>query len=282
MEPADTVQVLDGFAAKWIAAEPELGIALNFLPMPQRAVEAAFVCLGHEIANAAFAIREGDVAVAKLNWWHEELLRTSQGAPRHPLTEVLAGHAAMGQVPSSLWQALIAAAVQQRERDPAEGFATLIAGFETFFLPLAGVEAVLFNTIDRARTSRITSLAHALRELGSITRVLETGHVALPLDLLARYQLRRDQLASDSPERRRAAKEQLRAISSELDSIATAQPKLTLARYASLVTDRWRSDKASTADDPIAELNRLLPRVPMGTTWNVWRAARKHSPATTI
>ena len=280
METAENAQALDSLVAKWIAAEPEFGIAINFLPMPQRAVEAAFVSLGHEIAHAAFAIREGDVAIAKLNWWHEELLRTSLGEPRHPLTRILAGHAAIDEVPSSMWQALIAAALKQRERDPAADVATLLAGFEIFFQPLANVEAVLFNSIDRVRTSRVTSLAHALREVASITRVLEAGHLALPLDLLARYQLRRDQLAIDSPERRRAAKEHLRAISSELDSIAKAQPKLTLTRYAGLVTDRWRTGKASRAGDPIAELIHLLPKVPIRTTWKSWRAARQKEHAT--
>ncbi|MEO7917585.1 MAG: squalene/phytoene synthase family protein [Dokdonella sp.] len=274
-EHGDTEQALDSFAAKWIAAEPELGIALNFLPMPRRAIEAAFGCLAREIAHAAFSIREGDVAVAKLNWWHEELARMSHGEPRHPLTQVLSGHPAMADLPSSRWQAVIATALQQRERDPAADFSNQIAGFESFYRPLVEIEALLFGPIDCVVASRIAALAHAMREVAAMARVLETGHVAFPLDLLARHQLRRDQLATDGTERRYAAKEQLQAISIALDSIAKAQPTLLLTRYAGVLADRWRAGKAARADDPIAELNRLLLKVPFDATWKSWRAARR-------
>ncbi|MFZ2236674.1 MAG: squalene/phytoene synthase family protein [Dokdonella sp.] len=274
MELDETRRALDSFIAKWIAAEPELGIALNFLPPSQRASEAAFTCLSRELAHACFAIREGDVAVAKLGWWNEELLRSQQGEPRHPLTQTLASHPDLTRIPAKLWQSVIAAALQQRERDPPADFDGQIAGFEQLFRPLADIEAMLFGSRDAVATARVGALAHTLREVAGVARVLENGHVALPLDSLARHRLRRDQLAVDSPERRRAAAEQLHAIVTAFDELAQSDPRLALINQASLLADRMRARKASRAGDPVAELARQLPKLSMTSTWKIWRAAR--------
>ena len=277
MEQDESTRALDSFVAKWIAAEPELGIAFNFLSPSQRRCQAAFACLVRELAHTCFAIRESDVAAAKLGWWHEELLRTHQGEPRHPLTQTLALHVDVSRVDPTLFDALIAAALLQRERDPASDFANQIASFEQFFLPLAGLETSLFGDRDAVGTARFASLSHALREVAGVTRVLESGHLALPLDALARHRLRRDQLGVDSPERRRAAAEQLHAIAAALDECATSQTRCSVITQASGIADRARARKASRADDPIADLVRQLPKLSLATTWKIWRAARRQT-----
>ena len=279
MEQHKSTRTLDSFVAKWVATEPELGIALNFLPPSDRVSEAAFACLSRELAHACFAIREGDVAVAKLGWWNEELLRSTQGESRHPLTQTLAFCVEISNIAASSWQAVINAALEQRERDPATDFAAQIAGFEQFFKPLAHIEATLFGNRDAVATSRVGSLANALREVAGVARVLENGHLAFPLDGLARHRLRRDQLGVDSPERRRAASEQLRAIGAAFDELAKRNTRLAVVTQASLHADRTRARKACAATDPFAELARQLPKLSMSTTWKVWRAARRHQTA---
>lgn len=274
MEHDDSKRALDSFVAKWVAVEPELGITLNFLPPSQRASEAAFACLSRELAHTCFAIREGDVAVAKLGWWNEELLRSQQGEPRHPLTQTLDSHVDLSCVSITSWQSVIAAALHQRERDPASEFAGQIAGFEELFTPLAEIEATLLGNRDAVASARVAALTHALREIAGVARVLEGGHLALPLDALARHRLRRDEMDVDSPERRRAAGEQLQAIAIAFDQLATSDTQLALVNHASLLADRARAHKASRAEDPIAELVRQLPKLSMITTWNIWRAAR--------
>ncbi|MEO6075257.1 MAG: hypothetical protein ABIP56_00490 [Dokdonella sp.] len=273
MKRGESTLALDSFVAKWVAAEPELGIALTFLPPSQRASEAAFACLSRELAHACFAIREGDVALAKLGWWNEELLRSQKGEPRHPLTQTLDSHLDLSRVPVASWQAVIAAAVQQRDRDPASDFTGQIAGFERLFRPLADIETMLLGRRDAVATARVSALAHALREAAGVARVLENGHVALPLDALARHRLRRDQLAVDNPERRRAAAEQLQAIATAFDELARRDTRVALVTQASLLADHTRARKASRADDPIAELASQLTKLSMATTWNIWRAA---------
>lgn len=275
MEHDESTRALDSFVAKWVAAEPELGIALNFLPASQRASEAAFACMSRELAHACFAIREGDVAVAKLGWWNEELLRSQQGEPRHPLTQILTSHLDLSRIPGTSWQSVIAAAVQQRERDPAPDFAGQIAGFEQLFSQLAQIEAALFGERDAVAIARVAALAQSLREVAGIARVLENGQLALPLDALARHRLRRDQLGVDSRERRRAAAEQLDAIVIAFDKLATGDMRLALINKASLLADRTRALNASRAPDPIVELARQLPTMSMTTTWKIWRAARR-------
>lgn len=275
MEQDESTRALDSFVAKWVAAQPELGIALNFLPPSRRASEAAFACLSRELAHTCFAIREGDVAVAKLGWWNEELLRTQQGQQLHPLTKTLASYSDLGRIPAALWQSVIAAALRQRERDPAADFNGQIAGFEHFFRPLADIEALLFGGRDAVSIARVSALSHALREVAGVARVLENGHVALPLDGLARHRLRRDQLAVDSTERRRATSEQLLAIVSAFDELARRDTRVALVTQASLRADRARARKASRADDPVTELASQLLKLSMATTWKIWRAARR-------
>ncbi len=274
MEQDESARALESFVAKWVAAEPELGIALNFLPPQQRAREAAFACLSRELAHACFAIREGDVAVAKLGWWLDELVRSGQGQPRHPLTQTLASDLELSIIPARSWQSVIAAALHQRERDPAPDFASQIAGFEHLFVPLAEIESTLFDNRDAVAIARVGALAHALREVAGFLRVLENGHLALPLEALARHRLRRDQLGVDSPELRRAAAEQLQAIVTGFDQFATGHAGLSLIDQAGLLADRARALKASRAVDPVAELVRQLPKLSMLTTWKIWRAAR--------
>ena len=278
VEPQGRRQALGGFVEKWIAGEPELGIALNFLPRSQRDGVAAWACVVREIAHATFSIREADVAQVKLNWWHEELLGSGQGEPRHPLTQALAARFDLSSVPSASWQAVIATALQQRERDPAADFASQIADFGQSFATFASIESILFESRDVGVAAKVDSLVHALREVANIARVLENGHLALPLDLLARHRLRRDQLGVDSPERRRAASEQLQAIAAGFDQLAATNPALALTHRANLLANRWRASKAASASDPVAALARQLPKLSMTTTWRIWRAARNVQP----
>ncbi len=275
VEPHGNRQALGSFVEKWIAAEPELGIALNFLPPPQRDGDAAWACLVREIAHATFSIREVEVAQVKLNWWYEELLRAGQGEPRHPLTQALAKRFDLSVVPIASWQSVIAAALQQRERDPAPDFASQIAGFEQLYVPFAQIEATLFESGDALATAQLDALVHALLEVAGVARVLENGHLALPLDLLARHRLRRDQLAADSSERRRAAAEQLQAIIAGFDQLALNLPALALMHRASLLANRWRAKQAASASDPVAAMVRLSTKLSIATTWSIWRAARR-------
>ena len=61
------------FERKWLDANPEQAAVLVFLAADERRRAAAFGALVHELVQTAFAIRETQVAAAKLSWWQQEL-----------------------------------------------------------------------------------------------------------------------------------------------------------------------------------------------------------------
>lgn len=268
-------ETLHSFAGKWIAAEPELGLALSFLDPSQRAAQAAYACLQREISHAALAIRESDVANAKLGWWLEELQRSKAGEPRHPLTEVLCEWPGFADVSAATWQGIVLAAVELRERESAADLATMLAASQPLMQGFAEVEARLFGAIDIAATAQIAAHAQALRELSAISLTLETGHLPLPLDLLARHQLNRDGVSVDSTARRLALRGQAGGLAVGLDHLVKARPALGLIRRAGLIADRSRARRAAKSDDPSVSLAVALRRLPFGTAWGIWRAARR-------
>lgn len=267
--------LLDSFATKWIAAEPELGLASSFLPGAQRTAPMAFACLQREIEYACFVIRDQDVATAKLTWWYEELLRAAKGESRHPIMQALANLPGLRAITAIQWQSLIAAALIQREREPAADFTSMLAGLSALYDPLVRIEAQLLGASDAAASARVAACAQALRQLATVGEVLDAGQLPLPLDLLARHQLTRESLRHDSPSRRAAVAAQAALIAQSLDEIASAAPRLGLLRQAGFLADRRRARTAAKAQDPTTALAIALQRVPITTAWGVWRAARR-------
>lgn len=266
---------LDAIAGKWIAAEPELGLALTFLPLSQRASQAAFACLQREIEHAAFAIRDNDVAVTKLNWWYEELLRGVAAEAHHPLLQALAADRNLADVAVPLWQAWVLGALAQREREPAADLDAMVSGYLTLHRAAAQVEAGLFGTFDIEiePAAELAACRHALRDIATCASVIEGGHLPLPLDRMARHQLNRDSLRSDAAPRRQALREQAGALAQRFKAIRRQGPRLGLIRQAGLGADLRRSLAAARADDPSVALAGDLHRLPLLTAWSIWRSA---------
>ena len=74
------------FERKWLDANPEQAAVLVFLRADERRRAAAFGTLIHELTQTTFAVRETQVAAAKLAWWEQELHSASGGRARHPIT----------------------------------------------------------------------------------------------------------------------------------------------------------------------------------------------------
>src|SRR6476659_75647 len=85
---------LVAFVGKWLAREPEMAIAEVFCPPESKPLYRAWGGLLHELREAAFELSDARVTEVKTAWWAEELMGVGQGRHRHPLTEVLVGHAA--------------------------------------------------------------------------------------------------------------------------------------------------------------------------------------------
>ncbi len=262
------------FEAKWIAARPEFGIGLRFLPVALRAPRSAFACIGFEIENAAFRITEPEVATGKLQWWLDELVALGNRQGRHPLTAALAAAPAPGHVPDAIWQALIDAALAQREGTAPSTLAALLEDLERFHRPLAEAGRCLFGDAEVAALASARALSRALRDVLALPDVLAGGRLAIPLDVLARHRLARGDLAGSGAARSDAVREHLVALAARMAEIAPV--RLPVLDAAAVQADRWRCRQAARAVDPLARSAEILQRVPISTAWQAWRCARRH------
>ena len=265
------------FQHKWVAAYADFELAVRFMPALEQRDALAFMCMGFELEQAAFGIREPVVATTKLQWWGEELGGTL--APRHPLTKQLAGNSRFRAIPADAWRAVIAGALAQRDNEPASRLEGLLAHYSRLHAPLAGIEATLLPGVDAEASAQVLDLARAARSAGALPALVEVDQLPLPLDLLARHQLSRSELASASVAREAALRDHFAELAGRLDSVLAAQAQLSLPRRMLALLVRWQCARAARASDPLQAWNAAQGRLPLALTWSAWRAARRDSAA---
>jgi len=261
------------FETKWSAVYPELALGLRFVNPAQRAARSALACIGCEIAHAAFRVREPQVAATKLQWWADELGGLPRGHARHPLTQLLAAHAPVAELAESLWQQWPAAALIQREAQPASTLDALLEGYLGFERIPVTLEARLFGDRAVEVSARARMLTRALHETILLEDALGNGRLAVPLDLLARFQLARGNLAVDSAERNAALRAQFGTLARMLGDCASAlrSPLVIAATQA----DARRSLRAARASQPLHVAARERARIDLATVWATWRGVRR-------
>lgn len=274
--PADAAA---SFIDKWCASNPELAIALRFLPAGLRQRSGVLAAIEREIVHAAATIGSDEVAATKLGWWHDELTRSARGEARHPLTQALAIEpASAGSLPA--WRELVPAALVVRARETASRIDDLLAAWLPLYRASATIESALSPVpLDIDAAARASALSHLLRDVARIDELLAQGQLPLPLDVMARHRLSRDTLRGDSPPRRLALADACRALADEMAALLAASPRLGLVRHAGLVVDRRRAAVAARSDDPSVTLSVALQRTPLRSVWSIWRVAQRDAGA---
>lgn len=259
------------FAAKWLQAHPELGIALRFIEPGERDARLALDAIGREIELAATHIRETDVAARKLDWWLDELAGAAAGRARHPLTRTHGVAAALARVPVSAWREIVTAALNVREQPPAASLDALLAAPRQLHRALAEVGRRAFgdDAVDAVAEAR--TLARAFRDALASADALAVGRLPLPLDALARHRLTRGDLALPGAARDAAVREHLAMLEKRMALIDAH--RLPVLEAASLHAEHWRCRRASRQRAPSMQ---GLERMPLGTAWTAWRASRSH------
>jgi 15-cis-phytoene synthase len=272
-----SADALASFEAKWALAHPELPLALRFAQPSIRPLISAFACLSYELGHAAFHIAEPDVATTKLQWWAQELSGLSSGRVRHPLTALISEHASRHGLAFGEWTAVVAGAFSQRESAPASTLDELLAAYRRFYLPLAEIEATLFERPHAGNFARAAILSRALDEVIRLPETLARDRLPLPLDLLARHQLSRGDLGCSGDKREDALREHLATLAQAMQAVD--RQGLSTLHGIRLHADQLRCRRASKAADPLAESARNLDRLPLSSAWIGWRAARRLQPS---
>jgi len=258
------------FAAKWLAARPELAVALRFVEPRERAPRLAADAIGREIEHAALRIRDTAVATRKLEWWHAELVAMADGQARHPLTRVLGESALARRVPTSAWAEAIAAALSLREHAAASTLDGLLEAARRMHRPIAG----LAGGIDAVSVIEARALQSLFRDGLAIDDALAAGRLPVPLDLLARHRLSRDDFADAGGARTAAMGEHFAHLCARMRDLDTA--RLPVLDAAALHAERWRCRRAARAP---GDAVRRTEGLPWSTAWAAWRASRMHAGA---
>ena len=180
---------------------------------PSCAGHLALAALEQEWIDAAYGIREPQVAQVKLNWWAEELAGAAASGGRHPLTQALFAAPRADEIELALWLAPLRGRHGAAGGSHAGGFrraaghaqrpsTARMARLETRWW--YGADA------DPARAEAHAVIDHLLHALAVLDARHEHERLALPMARMARHGLDRAALAGDSAARRAAVREQLR------------------------------------------------------------------------
>ena len=268
--------VLQGFIDKWLAVQPQQRVALAFVDGRHYPGHVALAALEQELLGAAYGIREPQVAIAKLNWWAEELAGAPASGGRHPLTQVLFDDERAHAMASNLWLAPVLAAMAQLEQGTAADFAAQIEAAMPLHGALAALETAWWYGAEAssARASRVAVLNHLLYALLRLQQDADRDRLPLPMTRLARHGLSRAQLRGHGVARQQAIKAQLDdLLASWTESVTLAGPlsvfRALESRHASKLAQR-----AARAGDSLAVLQAGQSRTGLATSLQAWQAAR--------
>lgn len=269
-----TDSALDSWLAPWRSRHPQLETAWSFLRADECVRFGAFEALKQEWLDAAFAIREPQIAAAKLQWWREELQLAQRGEARHPLTRTLFADEELRRWPQDAWNSVIEAALSAIDARPAANFPAQLLQAQPLQAALARIETALWFRGDAsaARAQRVADVQHWIDALRQLPREVERGHTPLPMTLLARHGLTQPALAEDTQARRAALLDQIDALRQALDETDNMSGPLALFRGLQLRLDRRALQHAAIAQEPLAALQRMPAGAQM--LLDTWRSAR--------
>lgn len=269
-----TDSAFDDYLAQWRAANPQCAVAWLFLHPDEQTCFGALAAVEREWLKAAREIREPQVALVKLGWWHEEMERAPAGEARHPLTQALFADPRARRVPSALWLAPVDAAVVQLNQPPAADFAAQCAALMPLAHALAALETALWFAapVESARATEVTLVGLLASALRGLDNEIEHGRSPLPMSLLARHGLTIDALGRASAERQAAFRDYAGLLAQRLAGAGKLAGPLTLLRAAGCERDRYGLQRAARATEPLAALQ--TPAHKLGNVLKMWRAAR--------
>ncbi len=276
IELVEQTAVLQGFIDKWLAVQPQQRIALAFVDGRRYPGHVALAALEQELLGAAYGIREPQVAVAKLNWWGDELAGAAASGGRHPLTRVLFDDERAHAVSAERWLAPVLAAMAQLEQGTATDFPAQLIAAMTLHGALAALETTWWYGAEASaeRASRVATLNHLLHALLRLPQDVGRDRLPLPMAQLARFGLDRARLRTPGAARQQAIKAQLSDLLGGWSEADALPGPLSVFRSLESRHGRWLARRAMRSGDPLAALQAGQPHTGPATALRAWRAAR--------
>ena len=260
------------FEEKWLQANPEQATVAVFLNPERRRRANAFGSLVHELEQSAFGRMEPQVAAVKLQWWRQELGDAAAGRARHPITRELFDDDRVHAIDRPLWPALADGALAQIDRGGASSLGELATDLGDFYRPVAVLDLVLAEG-DIAQANASARLWSGSLLVRGAARPQYSR--ALPMDLLARHGLARDDLERAGPQRSALLRDFLGLVGADIEGALAEATRGTLGRRVRARLDLDLVRRAARAAEPAALLagHTRIPR--WRALWLSWSEARR-------
>jgi phytoene synthase len=161
-----------------------------FLPPPRRRAITALYAFCREVDDVVDEVADPAVARTKLAWWRQEVARTFDGTPQHPVAQALESIVREFALPREHFQAVIDGMAMDLEQARYVDF----AGLELYCHRVAGVVGLMSAEIFGYTDPRTRGYAHDLGVAFQLTNICRDvgedarrGRIYLPQDDLARF-----------------------------------------------------------------------------------------------
>lgn len=268
---------LQSYVDKWLRAHPWGHQALSFIAPPQRPSLLAMAALEQEWVDAAYGIREPEVAAAKLNWWAEEISGAAASGGRHPVVRALFADPRAERIRPQAWVQPMLAAIAQLDMATPADFSGQMDAATPFHAALARLETAWWfgPDADARRAARMSTLTHLLTALTHLERPTSGDALVLPMARLARHGLDRDTLSRDTEARRRAVRDQLHDIAAAYRKAWQQPGPLSVFRGLDARLGQRAARRVPGGREPVSAVSGMLNRGgSLGGLFAAWAAAR--------
>ena len=252
-----------------------------FLPPPQRRAITALYAFCREVDDVVDEVSDHMVARTKLAWWRQEVARTFDGNPQHPVAQALVPVVREHALPQEHFQTVIDGMAMDLTQARYVDFAAL----EVYCHRVAGVVGLLSAEIfgyteaatrDYARDLGIAfQLTNICRDVGEDAR---RGRIYLPQEDLARFGVPASALLRGEMSdafRALMAFEVDRTQAWYAQAFAALPAADRKAQRAGLVMAAiYRQLLAEIARDGYEVLDRRTSLTPLRKLWIAWKTAR--------
>lgn len=255
-----------------------------FLPEGQRQAIMAVYAFCREVDDIVDECTDEPVARTKLQWWREEIQRTFEGVPTHPVGQALRPALAQFNLAQEYFQEIIDGMQMDLDYDAYPSFTEL----SLYCYRVAGVVGLLaaeiFGYSDRRTNDYATDLGLAL-QLTNILRDVredaERGRIYIPQDELRRFKVQANELQQPITSERvhalfefqaqRAQSYYDRAFSKLPDSDRHSQ------RSGIIMAAIYRRLLDEIQADGFRVLEQRIKLTPLRKLWIAWRTARQEN-----
>ncbi len=175
---------------KAVASGSSFYYAFLFLPAEKRAAITAFYAFCREVDDVVDEVHDPSVAQAKLTWWGNEVRKSYEGHPSHPVMQALMPHAAQFGIERSHLLAVIEGCQMDLQQTRYLDF----AGLQKYCHLVAGVVGEVAARIFGQSQPQTTEYAHNLGLALQLTNIIRDvgedamrGRIYLPINELQQF-----------------------------------------------------------------------------------------------